>query len=441
MPDNQMSAIGAFVVRYARFGALVLLTGLVLATLYFFHAVLLPFILAVFLSYLIAPIIDRLTRIRFRGIGMRRGLAIIVTYTVFFSGIFVAGRFVVPNLVTEFNKIVKELPHMLVEVERNWIQPLETDLSAWIGEFIPDPAEGDIPADTTFAANGAELAADGAATDASQPRAPWEILVEDYTYVVRQIDGGHFEVVPRKKTEQRTNTAEARANGGPISGAFGQMRQIFEENFFELIQLGRRHLTAIVGSFFTTFLVFFISAFILADPQRIWDFLCSLVPPQYRGEFNELLRRLDHGLSGVVRGQLMICVVNGALTGLGLIVLGVPFVFTLTLIATLFSLIPIFGVLISSVPIVLMAFSISATTALLAVGWILVIHFIEANFLNPKILGGASKIHPILIIFALLVGQYTAGIVGALIAVPIFSLVQNSFLYIKSVAENLETPA
>ncbi|MCH9001451.1 MAG: hypothetical protein IIC02_02665 [Planctomycetes bacterium] len=74
-----MSAIGAFVVRYARFGALVLLTGLVLATLYFFHAVLLPFILAVFLSYLIAPIIDRLTRIRFRGIGMRRGLAIIVT--------------------------------------------------------------------------------------------------------------------------------------------------------------------------------------------------------------------------------------------------------------------------------------------------------------------------------------------------------------------------
>ena len=90
MPDNQMSAIGAFVVRYARFGALVLLTGLVLATLYFFHAVLLPFILAVFLSYLIAPIIDRLTRIRFRGIGMRRGLAIIVTYTVFVSGIFVA---------------------------------------------------------------------------------------------------------------------------------------------------------------------------------------------------------------------------------------------------------------------------------------------------------------------------------------------------------------
>ena len=441
MPDNQMSAIGAFVVRYARFGALVLLTGLVLATLYFFHAVLLPFILAVFLSYLIAPIIDRLTRIRFRGIGMRRGLAIIVTYTVFFSGIFVAGRFVVPNLVTEFNKIVKELPHMLVEVERNWIQPLETDLSAWIGEFIPDPAEGDIPADTTFATNGPDLGADGAATDASQPRAPWEILVEDYTYVVRQIDGGHFEVVPRKKTEQRTKTAEARANGGPISGAFGQMRQIFEENFFELIQLGRRHLTAIVGSFFTTFLVFFISAFILADPQRIWDFLCSLVPPQYRGEFNELLRRLDHGLSGVVRGQLMICVVNGALTGLGLIVLGVPFVFTLTLIATLFSLIPIFGVLISSVPIVLMAFSISATTALLAVGWILVIHFIEANFLNPKILGGASKIHPILIIFALLVGQYTAGIVGALIAVPIFSLVQNSFLYIKSVAENLEMPA
>ncbi len=95
--------------------------------------------------------------------------------------------------------------------------------------------------------------------------------------------------------------------------------------------------------------------------------------------------------------------------------------------------------LISTIPILLMALTVSLSTAALALGWILVIHFIEGNFLNPKILGDSAKIHPVLIVFALLVGEHFAGVLGALLAVPIFSLVQNSFLFLKSRAERLET--
>ena len=73
----------------------------------------------------------------------------------------------------------------------------------------------------------------------------------------------------------------------------------------------------------------------------------------------------------------------------------------------------------------LIALTVSFSTAMLALAWILVIHFIEGNFLNPKVLGAASKIHPVFIIFALVAGQYLAGIMGALLAVPAFSLVQN----------------
>ena len=135
----------------------------------------------------------------------------------------------------------------------------------------------------------------------------------------------------------------------------------------------------------------------------------------------------------------MICLINGVLTGIGIAILGVPFVVTLSVIAAVFSLIPIFGVLISTIPILLMALTVSLTTASLALGWILIIHFLEGNFLNPKILGDSARIHPVLIVFALLVGEHFAGVLGALLAVPIFSLIQNSFLFLKHKAEGLDS--
>jgi predicted PurR-regulated permease PerM len=66
---------------------------------------------------------------------------------------------------------------------------------------------------------------------------------------------------------------------------------------------------------------------------------------------------------------------------------------------------------------------------MLALGWILFIHFIEANYLNPRIMGTASKIHPVVIIFALVAGEHAYGIPGALLAVPAASILQSAFVF------------
>jgi predicted PurR-regulated permease PerM len=166
-----------------------------------------------------------------------------------------------------------------------------------------------------------------------------------------------------------------------------------------------------------------------------------MIPDAYQSAYDTWVDRLDHGLSGVVRGQVVICLLNGIMTGIGISLLGVPFWFTLSVMATVFSLIPIFGVLISSIPIVILALTVSLYTALLSVSWILIIHFLEGNFLNPKILGDAAKIHPVLIVFSLVVGQYLAGVTGALLAVPTFSLLYNSFKFLKQQAEDFEKRA
>src|SRR5690606_38618202 len=137
-----------------------------------------------------------------------------------------------------------------------------------------------------------------------------------------------------------------------------------------------------------------------------------------RASFARWLRRADRGLSGVVRGQVIICGVNGVLSGIGFALLGVKYWPLLAVLAAVFSLIPIFGAILSSIPAVLVALTQSPWTALWVLLWILGIHQVEANVLNPKIMGDSAKLHPVLVIFALVVGEHSYGLPGALFALP-----------------------
>jgi predicted PurR-regulated permease PerM len=66
-------------------------------------------------------------------------------------------------------------------------------------------------------------------------------------------------------------------------------------------------------------------------------------------------------------------------------------------------------------------------TALWVLLWIIGIHQIEANLLNPNIIGVAAKLHPVLVIFSLIVGEHAYGLWGALLAVPALSIAQSIF--------------
>jgi predicted PurR-regulated permease PerM len=159
------------------------------------------------------------------------------------------------------------------------------------------------------------------------------------------------------------------------------------------------------------------------DGPRILRFAESLVPLSWRGDFRRLLHGIDVGLAGVVRGQLTIMIVNGILTFLGLLILRIPFAVALSALATLLYAVPLFGTIISSIPIVLLALTAGGLSkGLLALAWILLIHALETYVLNPKIMGDASRIHPVLIVLALVIGERAAGIVGALLAVPVASV-------------------
>jgi predicted PurR-regulated permease PerM len=207
----------------------------------------------------------------------------------------------------------------------------------------------------------------------------------------------------------------------------------------DVFRLGQVIITKIIKSIFTFFLILMIAAFIMLDLSKIHGFARGLIPAGYRTDYDVIVAGIDRGLSGVIRGQLVICLINGILTYIGLMVFDVKYELILAVIAALMSLIPIFGALLSTVPIVLAALvsadvGIDIARAIFITLWIIGIHFIEANLLNPKIIGSAAKIHPVLVIFALVLGEHSYGLVGALLAVPVASIVQVFFLYFRKKA-------
>jgi predicted PurR-regulated permease PerM len=200
------------------------------------------------------------------------------------------------------------------------------------------------------------------------------------------------------------------------------------------VRFGQAIVAGFIKGIFYFFFTLMIGAFILIDLEKVHQFMRGLFPPNTREDYDIIIAGMDRGLSGVIRGQLLICCVNGVLTYVGLLVFDVKYGLILATIAAAMSLIPIFGSILSSVPIVLVALvsgdsGIDIFRGIAMTLWIIGIHFLEANLLNPKIIGTAAKIHPVLVIFALFLGESSYGLVGALLAVPILSAIQVVFMY------------
>jgi predicted PurR-regulated permease PerM len=202
----------------------------------------------------------------------------------------------------------------------------------------------------------------------------------------------------------------------------------------DAVRFGQAVVAGFIKGIFYFFFTLMIGAFILIDLEKVHAFLRGLFPANVRDDYDVIIAGMDRGLSGVIRGQLLICVINAIFTYIGLTIFSVKYGLILATVAGMMSLVPIFGSILSSVPIVTVALvsgdsGIDVVRGLAMTLWIIGIHFVEANLLNPKIIGTAAKIHPVLVIFALFVGENSYGLVGALLAVPLLSAIQVVFMY------------
>lgn len=168
----------------------------------------------------------------------------------------------------------------------------------------------------------------------------------------------------------------------------------------------------------------FLAYYILRDSGVIKKRIRSTIPERHRTEVLRFLGDIDRALAGYVRGQILVAGIVGALTAFGLLVLGVPFALVLGIIAGVFEIVPYFGPWLGAGPAVLVALLTSNLLAAKVGALFFVIQQAESLYISPRVIGGRVGLHPLAVIFVLLVGGRLMGIVGVLLAVPVTVVVR-----------------
>ncbi len=392
--------------------------------------VLLPFLLAVVLAYVLSPIVHAGERLTLLGRHPRRWMVVVALYMTLLASISGVVAVSLPRLAVELTRLAREAPRIASELKTRWIPEAERRLRETSALYFD-------PLDSASRAN-------RSADDATKPPLIGPRLDPSAIQVRPRGDGGYevalppqgLRITPDGTNSYRITPAPPRVQrdgdlSSALNAAFGGAMDTTERSATTLFLTARSLVLSVSRGIFGFVMTLMISAYMLITSERIFEFFRSFYRPSRRPEFDELVRRIDRGLAGVVRGQLIICLINGMLSGIGFWTLGLKYWVFLTALATIMSLIPIFGSILSTVPAVVVALPSGFGSALLVLAWVVAIHQLEANVLNPKILGDSARVHPVLVVFALLAGEHFYGIVGALLAVPVLSITQTVFLHLR----------
>jgi predicted PurR-regulated permease PerM len=374
-----------------------------LAILWASAEVLLPFIVALAVAYVLTPLVAKLEALR-----VPRAAAIILVYIFTFGGLYLSIAAIAPRVIEESAALTRELPVTAKRLAAEKGPRVE----GWVRDLLPksEPRpEGPPPpaievtkrADGSFAIDvksGVELVQEG--------EKRWRVLPASD-------EPGEFSI--------------KRA----LDGGIEQTVAYVKRNALEIVKVGQLIVSRISRGIFLLFMTLMVAGYLMYTREDVLGFFRSLPPIGARPSFDRLLQRIDKGMSGVVRGQLLICLVNGVLSAIGFALFGLKYWPIIAIIAGVGSIIPIFGSILSTIPAVAIGLTQNFFTAFAVLIWIIGIHQVEANFLNPKIIGTAAKIHPVLVVFSLIVGEHFHGLWGALFAVPVLSLLQSLFQHFR----------
>ncbi|MBL0387362.1 AI-2E family transporter [Tumebacillus sp. ITR2] len=172
------------------------------------------------------------------------------------------------------------------------------------------------------------------------------------------------------------------------------------------------------GAFVVPFLVFYM----LKDVKGIERAVIAFFPKGNRQEVIRLIRSVDEALGNYIRGQLLVALLVGVLAYVGYLIIHMPYGFLLALIVSITNIIPYVGPFIGAAPAILLGFTVSPMMALKVLILNVIIQQLEGNVISPLLIGRSLKLHPMLIIFALLLGGEMFGMLGLILCIPVVAV-------------------
>ena len=179
--------------------------------------------------------------------------------------------------------------------------------------------------------------------------------------------------------------------------------------------------TGVFGAVVGLLVVLVIAAYLVVDEGRIGRTLLMLVPVPHRALTASLAEPVLDRVGGYVRGQLVSSMFVGALIAIALSLLGVRYALLVGALAAVLNIVPFLGATIAAVLGILSALNDSLLKAVLAAVIMGVAQLVEGKLLAPHFVGRATGLHPLAVLLALLAGAHLAGLIGALVAIPLLA--------------------
>ncbi|WP_162523452.1 AI-2E family transporter [Calorimonas adulescens] len=229
----------------------------------------------------------------------------------------------------------------------------------------------------------------------------------------------------RYSAEEKLNVLEERLRSIPgVDEAISEFYDRANESFISLLEGLPDRVGSIFSSLLNIILAPIISFYILMDGEKIYANFYLLIPEKDRQTLEFIMRDVEGIINGYIRGQFYINLFVATFTAVGLAIIGVKLAIILGILTGILNFIPYFGPILAAIPTVMMALLDSPQKAIYALIIYLVVQQIESGILAPRILSENLGLHPLMVMFLLLLGQEFFGIIGMLVSVPLAAVIR-----------------
>lgn len=198
-----------------------------------------------------------------------------------------------------------------------------------------------------------------------------------------------------------------------LQGMAGDIPNMLSKLFSNIGSIGSLLLLIILGLFY-----------LLKDEEQAVKGIHYLARGKYYDRIMEVLSQIHNTLEIYISGQILVACVLGVLMFIGYAIIGLPYKLSLAAIALVFNFIPFIGPFLAAGPAVLVGLTISPAMVVKVVIVTLLVQQLEGNIITPNIMGSKLNIHPFVVIVAVMVCANLFGVLGALIASPLYMCIK-----------------
>jgi len=217
------------------------------------------------------------------------------------------------------------------------------------------------------------------------------------------------------------------SEGGAMGGLESSLSAI-QSTLTKIAEGAFTAVSSVFGGVVFLAVVLVMTMYLIIEEDSLMLFAREITPNKYHDYLINFGKRAQVALGKWLRGQLLLMLFVAILTYIGLFIInltfgGMEFALVLALVAGLLELVPYAGPMLSAIPAIIIGLSVSPITAIAVVVLYFLVQQIENNLLVPKVMQRAVGLNPVIIIIVVLIGTKLGGIMGAILSVPVTTIV------------------